>query len=1378
MADRDAQFDQAEETFTEAVAAALDQVADEFAAAVDGATELVAARFSVGRIARMWGSRVSGLVSRLLGNAETAAEAAAEDVGAELPDGFEDLPGRYEAGRDLPPTIGEYVETTEHLLNAVGDRLAEVARQELATGLDAGEDIEQLRTRLRDAFTREGAQLGPGRESNVSQTEATRAWNTGTLAAGQALTGPDRPLVKQWLTRNDSRVRADHARVNGQLQLLDEPFTVGGVQMSAPGDPTAPPAQVCQCRCRLALATADRSAASDPQERPPSGFSDARESRVTTPESVTAAAAHTGAMIALMPTDADAERLALSVPGAEPPGELHLTLYYLGEGADWSEEQRAELIDGVRTHALEHGLADDVVHGRAFGANQWNADGDSPCWVWSVGDDPERPQHAPTLESARYAATYALEDRHGPDIPSQHTPHAAHICAVYTGEAWPLEELNARLGPLTFDRIRVAFAGEHTDIPLGGAAVTSTASIWVGGADVWDHGGHDTDRNPGARSAGTGGSHRRNGEPSAERMSPVRPDAVEESGVGVDAYGQDRAPGGRAPGGGSSEVRAADRAERGRAPHVPHAPLRGGDPPQPAPAHGARRAPHGRADTDGVLSPSASVRLPRTGQGLGGVPGVPAEGRAQVGGTEPGEAAQPAVQRRDQGEAPGGRPRAPRDAGVQGQGGGAAARPASPAEIRHGEATRQLTARGGRPQEAPMDSDTTEERTAAGMDARPWSTPGNTALAFENTETGDGRVFAAGALYWAGAGPWPLQYADEMLMGHEGAELAGGIHALDRQDDRITGGGVLYPSLPAGADALMLLEEKAALGVSVDLDDVSVEFLDRTSAEGDDEGEILLLASLPAASLMRLDDGSWSLTMATAAEWTASGASLSRTARVAQLITGPGGTVTAAAVHAALGQTGTLTAAAGDADDPDAGTVVHRESSGDLLMRITRARLRGATLVAMPAYDQARIVLDGVDPDDPGEPEDLDDDDMWAAAGPSKNHLRVVAYVKTSPVAVGARDVARALGMRMEAARGHLGRAAKAGRVVRLSRGLYVGPTVTGTETIAASDDVDLTGMEELEASAWDAMQSLPPMPAAWFVEPTAEELPPGSGGVHYANGRVYGWVAQAGVPHAGHPGKKITIERLAREGLDYSHFLRTEFELDDGSRVKAGAMTMNVGHDKDGAQCNDAVCQFDNSGTVGAIVTVGMSKGGLWFSGAGAPWLSTWDRNVFKACQPSYHLKGRRGGGWELRAVLDVPVPGHSSPLVAAVIERSNLALAASSAIRTASGDRPDVGPDDAGQVADTAVDQRGHRPDAVPDNRPDAVPAETVAAALLADGAFIGDLAAAIVTAQEEGAARRAEAAALAQTVAEQTQTTPRDEVERLAASVYATTTTGGEA
>lgn len=68
-----------------------------------------------------------------------------------------------------------------------------------------------------------------------------------------------------------------------------------------------------------------------------------------------------------------------------------------------------------------------------------------------------------------------------------------------------------------------------------------------------------------------------------------------------------------------------------------------------------------------------------------------------------------------------------------------------------------------------------------------------------------------------------------------------------------------------------------------------------------------------------------------------------------------------------------------------------------------------------------------------------------------------------------------------------------------------------------------------------------------------------------------------------------------------------------------------------------------------------------MWFSGAAAPWMSEWDRSVFMATQPSYHMKKGPSGNWQLRAVLAVPVPGHSSPLLAsAVVDRSNLALTA----------------------------------------------------------------------------------------------------------------------
>lgn len=146
-------------------------------------------------------------------------------------------------------------------------------------------------------------------------------------------------------------------------------------------------------------------------------------------------------------------------------------------------------------------------------------------------------------------------------------------------------------------------------------------------------------------------------------------------------------------------------------------------------------------------------------------------------------------------------------------------------------------------------------------------------------------------------------------------------------------------------------------------------------------------------------------------------------------------------------------------------------------------------------------------------------------------------------------------------------------------------------------------------------------------------------------------------------PGRNLTIESLG--DIDLTHFLRARFQLDDSSEVRAGAMTMNVGHHRDGAECETTSCQFDDTRTVAAVITVGMNDRGMWFSGAAMPWLAQTDVMVLRACQPSYHMKQGRDGRWQLRAVLSVPVPGHSSPLLAsAVVERANLALTASAAL------------------------------------------------------------------------------------------------------------------
>jgi 2'-5' RNA ligase len=166
-----------------------------------------------------------------------------------------------------------------------------------------------------------------------------------------------------------------------------------------------------------------------------------------------------GAMIALMPTAEDGARLAIE--GGEAAEQLHCTLRYLGKGVDFDESARTAIVDSVRQ--LAEGMP--PVRAKLFGAAHWNGNGDEPSWVWSVGDDPE---HGPSLDAAHGMAEEALlMAPMDVELPAPHTPWVAHVCAAYSSELDLIIALEERLGPIVFDRVRVAFAGDYTDIPLG-----------------------------------------------------------------------------------------------------------------------------------------------------------------------------------------------------------------------------------------------------------------------------------------------------------------------------------------------------------------------------------------------------------------------------------------------------------------------------------------------------------------------------------------------------------------------------------------------------------------------------------------------------------------------------------------------------------------------------------------------------------------------------------------------------------------------------------------------------------------------------------------------------------------------------------------------
>lgn len=85
------------------------------------------------------------------------------------------------------------------------------------------------------------------RSDRIARTESTSANNNAAL---QALQDEDW-ASKEWIATLDSRTRPSHAALHGQRVEIGAPFVVDGYEMQHPGDPSAPPGAVVNCRCAL-----------------------------------------------------------------------------------------------------------------------------------------------------------------------------------------------------------------------------------------------------------------------------------------------------------------------------------------------------------------------------------------------------------------------------------------------------------------------------------------------------------------------------------------------------------------------------------------------------------------------------------------------------------------------------------------------------------------------------------------------------------------------------------------------------------------------------------------------------------------------------------------------------------------------------------------------------------------------------------------------------------------------------------------------------------------------------------------------------------------------------------------------------------------------
>lgn len=345
-----------------------------------------------------------------------------------------------------PDRGAAYLTEASNRLIGLGDTIWEAIANQLAVGMDVGESIPEMAARIQAV-----APVTEARATTIARTEVIAASNAGSFAQAQVLADPT--MTKRWLATDDARTRETHRKADGQTVPLLAAFEVGGFPLMLPGDPTGPPEEVVNCRCTVTydFSTTDEGtlvAARDVVD----DWAVVIDRGVLTAD---AGEPHTGAMIALVPSVFDAERLEVS----EPAGELHATLVYLGDDADLTPAQRGAILDDAHTWSERQPILD--LDGFAIATfNPTHPDRDTVVVLELSGDQ--------GADLVRFRETVVNLVGHiiGSTMQPQHQPWYPHVTLAYTDDPTLAGQLTHLTGPIRFDALRVAFGGDVYDYPL------------------------------------------------------------------------------------------------------------------------------------------------------------------------------------------------------------------------------------------------------------------------------------------------------------------------------------------------------------------------------------------------------------------------------------------------------------------------------------------------------------------------------------------------------------------------------------------------------------------------------------------------------------------------------------------------------------------------------------------------------------------------------------------------------------------------------------------------------------------------------------------------------------------------------------------------
>ncbi len=144
-----------------------------------------------------------------------------------------------------------------NLLANIPDETAKLISDEISRAVSMGASPEQIAEGVQRILDVTGSAYWPNRARVIAVTTVHSMANAGSQAAMLMLQAksPGR-LLKEWVSREDERVRPSHHEADGQQVPVASYFMVGGFPLLFPGDPSAPAQEVVNCRCSMKLVEA------------------------------------------------------------------------------------------------------------------------------------------------------------------------------------------------------------------------------------------------------------------------------------------------------------------------------------------------------------------------------------------------------------------------------------------------------------------------------------------------------------------------------------------------------------------------------------------------------------------------------------------------------------------------------------------------------------------------------------------------------------------------------------------------------------------------------------------------------------------------------------------------------------------------------------------------------------------------------------------------------------------------------------------------------------------------------------------------------------------------------------------------------------------